>query len=149
MLYLQNLLWNNITSSCWGYVIGAKSPTQDNQSPGNSFTTKKQMTKFSSANFQKICNPSYISYWEFKDHRANSVDLDEVAHDEPPHQDLYCLQIQLFWSVLVKELMVHWTTSYSRFHMLDNNALSKKFTMKQNYKFMLRLCNRCKKSCWG
>ena len=24
---------------------------------------------------------------------ANSVDLDEVAHDEPPHLDLYCLQI--------------------------------------------------------
>ena len=28
--------------------------------------------------------------------RANSVDLDEVAHYEPPHQDLRCLQIQLF-----------------------------------------------------
>ena len=22
---------------------------------------------------------------------ANSVDLDEVAHDEPPHQDQHCL----------------------------------------------------------
>ena len=22
---------------------------------------------------------------------ANSVDLDEVAHNEPPHQDLHCL----------------------------------------------------------
>ena len=22
---------------------------------------------------------------------ANSVDLDEVAHNEPPHLDLYCL----------------------------------------------------------
>ena len=22
---------------------------------------------------------------------ANSVDLDEVAHDEPPHLDLHCL----------------------------------------------------------
>ena len=27
---------------------------------------------------------------------ANKVDLDEVAHNEPPHQDLRCLQIQLF-----------------------------------------------------
>ena len=26
---------------------------------------------------------------------ANSVDLDEVAHDEPPHQGLHCLQIHL------------------------------------------------------
>ena len=32
------------------------------------------------------------------------MDLDEVAHDEPPHQDLHCLQIQLFSSVVVKEL---------------------------------------------
>ena len=24
---------------------------------------------------------------------AHSVDLDEVAHDEPPHQDPHCLQM--------------------------------------------------------
>ena len=35
---------------------------------------------------------------------ANSVDLDEMAHHEPPHQDLGCLQIQLFLSVVLKEL---------------------------------------------
>ena len=35
---------------------------------------------------------------------ANSVDLDEVAHNEPPHQDLRYLQIQLVVSLLVKEL---------------------------------------------
>ena len=45
-----------------------------------------------------------ISYWDFKDYRANSVDLDEVAHNEPPHLDLRCLQIQLFSSLVVKEL---------------------------------------------
>ena len=28
--------------------------------------------------------------------RANRVDPDEVAHDEPPHLDLHCLQIQKF-----------------------------------------------------
>ena len=39
---------------------------------------------------------------------ANSVDLDEVAHHEPPHQDLRCLQIQLFSSLVLRELiMVH------------------------------------------
>ena len=27
---------------------------------------------------------------------ANSVDLDEVAHYEPPHLDLHCLQIKSF-----------------------------------------------------
>ena len=26
---------------------------------------------------------------------ANSVDLDEVAHHEPPHLDLYCLPSSL------------------------------------------------------
>ena len=34
---------------------------------------------------------------------ANSVDLDEVAHYEPPLQDLLCLQIQLFSSLVLKE----------------------------------------------
>ena len=29
-----------------------------------------------------------------KDYRANSIDLDEVAHDEISHQNLCCLQIQ-------------------------------------------------------
>ena len=32
------------------------------------------------------------------------MDLDEVAHFEPPHQDLHCLQIQLFSSLVLKEL---------------------------------------------
>ena len=45
-----------------------------------------------------------MSYWEFKDKRANSVDLDEVAHYEPPHQDLHCLQIPLFSSLVLQEL---------------------------------------------
>ena len=35
---------------------------------------------------------------------ANSVDLDEMAHFEPPHQHLHCLQIQLFSSLVPKEL---------------------------------------------
>ena len=35
--------------------------------------------------------------------RASSVNLDEVAHYEPPHQDLRCLQIQLFSSLVLKK----------------------------------------------
>ena len=38
---------------------------------------------------------------------ANSVELDEVAHYEPPHQDLRCLQIQLFSSLILKELKLN------------------------------------------
>ena len=32
------------------------------------------------------------------------MDLDEVAHNEPTHLDLRCLQIQLFSSLVLKEL---------------------------------------------
>ena len=35
----------------------------------------------------------------------NSVDLDEAAHYEPPHQDLPCLQISLFMSLVLKVLI--------------------------------------------
>ena len=34
------------------------------------------------------------------------MDLDEVAHHEPPSQDLRCLQIQLFSSLVVKVLIL-------------------------------------------
>ena len=43
---------------------------------------------------------------------ANSVDLDEVTHHEPPHQDLRCFQIQLFSSLVLKELKYIGTPSY-------------------------------------
>ena len=32
---------------------------------------------------------------KIKDYRANTVDLDEMAHYEPSHLDLQCLKIQL------------------------------------------------------
>ena len=35
--------------------------------------------------------PEIIKIAEF----ANSIYLDEVAHDEPPHQDLHCLPSSL------------------------------------------------------
>ena len=42
---------------------------------------KKQTTKFTATNFNL----------EFKVLKANSVDLDEAAHNELPHQALSCL----------------------------------------------------------
>ena len=33
-------------------------------------------------------------------------DLDELAHYEPPHHDLCCLQIQVFSSLVLKEFIV-------------------------------------------
>ena len=33
------------------------------------------------------------------------MDLDEMAHYEPPHQDLRCLLNQQFSSLVLKELM--------------------------------------------
>ena len=35
---------------------------------------------------------------------VNSVDLDETAHIEPSHQNVYCLQWYTFWSTVIKEL---------------------------------------------
>ena len=45
-----------------------------------------------------------------KKQRANSVDPVQVAHDEPPHQDLHCLQIQLFLSLVLhmSDLSAYW-----------------------------------------
>ena len=34
------------------------------------------------------------------------VDLDEVAHSQPPHQDLCCSQFLLFVSLVLKELSI-------------------------------------------
>ena len=65
-------------------------------------TTKKQTTKFSSANFQKSLSPSFIIL-RIQRLEGNNVDLNEVAHQEPPQQDLRCLQIQLFSSLLLEE----------------------------------------------
>ena len=68
-------------------------------------TTKMQTTKFSSANFQNILSPSYIILRiQRLEQCISSVYLDEVAHDEPPHLDLRCLLIQLFSSLVLKEL---------------------------------------------
>ena len=69
----------------------------------NSLATKKEMTKFSSANFQKMLSPSYIIENSKTRGQANSVDLAEVVHDEPPQQNLRCLQIQRFLSLVLKE----------------------------------------------
>ena len=61
--------------------------------PLNSLTTEKQTTKFSSAIFQKMLRPSNIILRIQRLEGKQCVDLDEVAHYEPPHQDLRCLQI--------------------------------------------------------
>ena len=37
---------------------------------------------------------------------GQSVDPDEMVHNEQPHQDLHCLQMQLFVSQMFKVLMV-------------------------------------------
>ena len=47
--------------------------------------------------------PRYVVL-RFKDLRANSVDPDEAAHNEPPLLYLYCLQIQLVLAHLYKSM---------------------------------------------
>ena len=46
---------------------------------------------------------------------ANGVDLDEVAHYEPPHQDLRCLQIRLFSSPAPQRVKAHFQV-FRHFH---------------------------------
>ena len=66
----------------------------------NSLNTKKaDGTHFSAAKKNIHAN----SYSKFRDWRTNSVELDEVAHDEPPHKDLHCLQMYLISSSALKE----------------------------------------------
>ena len=43
--------------------------------------------------FSSVFNP--FSFRDEIGEFANSVDLDEVAHDEPPHLDLHCLHSSL------------------------------------------------------
>ena len=87
----------------------------------NSLTTKKADDKvFVCKISRKKKFIQAISYSEFKGLRANSVDLDEVAHDEPPHQHLSCLQIYLFSSLMLKELNHYWARGYKTFFMLNS-----------------------------
>ena len=54
------------------------------------------------------------------------MDLDEVAHYEPPHQDLPCLQIQLFLSLVLKELRYMGTLPFQvREKYLENEIFSR------------------------
>ena len=48
---------------------------------------------------QTVLSPSYIIL-RIQRLEANSGYLDEVAYYEPPHQDLCCLQVQIFSSLL-------------------------------------------------
>ena len=63
------------------------------------------MTNLWLKNFKKS-SVQTVSYWEFKNSKANSIDPDEVAQFEPPHLDLLCLQIQLY--SLLKLLVLVW-----------------------------------------
>ena len=65
------------------------------QTPPKFFENKADATIYV-CKFKKKKFIETLSYWEFKDYWANCVNPEEVAHYEPPHLDLYCLQIQLF-----------------------------------------------------
>ena len=83
------------------FTVDVKQQCNDNKI----FTCQKndKILKFSFAKFHKNFHPSHVIF-RIQRQRANSVDLDEMAHDEPPHQDLHCLQVYLFSSLVIKEL---------------------------------------------
>ena len=49
---------------------------------------------------------------KIKNRMANSVDTDEMAHYEPSHLDLHCLQRYLYWSSVTKGLTLALYKSY-------------------------------------
>ena len=58
---------------------------------------------------------------------ANNADLDGVA-DEPPHHDLHCLQVYLFSSLVLKDLIrnhfyVITFSSYKIINLMMNGRL--------------------------
>ena len=57
-------------------------------------TSRKQTTKLRLQNFEKLLIETVLCC-KIKLKRANTVDPDEMAHNEPSHLDLQCLQIQL------------------------------------------------------
>ena len=63
-----------------------------------SLTTKKQTTKFSSANFQIMLSPSYIIL------KIQTLEGKQCTQNEHSHQDLPCLQNQLVSSLVLKDL---------------------------------------------
>ena len=69
----------------------------------NSLTTKTADYKIFVCKVSEMLRPSYIIL-RIQRLEGKQCSLDEVAHSEPPHQDLRCLQIQLFSSVVLKEL---------------------------------------------
>ena len=64
-----------------------------------------QMTnlKLLSANLSKYFT-SKLYHIENLKIRGQTVDLDEVAHYEPPRQDICCLRIHIFSPVVFKEV---------------------------------------------
>ena len=68
--------------------------------PFNSLSAKRQKTNFTSAKFRKRFFQA-ILYLEFRSYKTNSIDLDEVAHNEPLYQDLRYLQILLVSSLVL------------------------------------------------
>ena len=78
----------------------------------NSLTTKEQTTKTLSSNFQKMLSPNYITL------RTQRLEGKQCRSwwDEPPCQDLCCLQSQLFASLCIKKLMnaSYWSSCSSK-----------------------------------
>ena len=63
---------------------------------------------------KKTLSPSSIilRIQRLEGNKQCNVNLDEVAHFEPSHQDLRCLQIQLFSSLVLKELSTVYLFQY-------------------------------------
>ena len=82
-------------------------------------TNQKADDKIFVCKFSKNIKSKLYHIENSKTRGQNSVDLNEVAHNEPPHQDLCSLQIYLFSSVALKRVKAH-TSSHTCMHIQLN-----------------------------
>ena len=64
-----------------------------------------------------MLSPSYIILRTQRLEGKQCVNLDEGAHNEPPHQDQCCLQSQLFLSLVLKEFIYFNIYQQSKYDM--------------------------------
>ena len=76
-------------------MIGHLKITQIREKKLTHYVPNRQRIKFISEKFTEMLCPSFIKL-RIQEQRANSVDPDEVAHYEPPHLALHCIQIPQF-----------------------------------------------------
>lgn len=77
-----------------------------------------------------------IKNWEFKDLGPNSVDPDEVVHDEPPLLALQCLDANLtvfFFGALTQFMFWHSRCCHGHLAVVNNRTFKHRYIIRRAY----------------